>query len=115
MEMAFWSVCHKSEQVRISAYRGLKNFSKSTDSKEHIRKLRAKIKRKFEDQYTLTNIFNNASCFDAFLKWYESSSITFDLYKEMICLQRYPKFKTDESIINNPIDEWCLASNGYLH
>ena len=115
MEMAFWSVCHKSEQVRISAHRGLKNFSKSTDSKEYIQKLRSKIKRKFEDHYTLTNIFNNASCFDAFLKWYESSSITFDLYKEMVYQQRYPKIQINGSQTNNPIDEWCLATNGHLY
>jgi hypothetical protein len=33
----------------------------------------------------------------------------------MVYRHRYPKIKTDESIMNNPIDEWCLASNGYLH
>jgi len=101
--------------VRIKTHRDLKNFSKSTESKEHIRKLRAKIKRKYEDHYRLTNIFNNASCFDAFLKWYESSSITFDMYKEVIYLQRYPKIKIDGLKTNNPIDEWCLATNGHLY
>jgi hypothetical protein len=115
METVFWSVCHRSEQVRIKTHRDLKNFSKSTESKEHIRKLRAKIKRKYEDHYRLTNIFNNASCFDAFLKWYESSSITFDMYKEVIYQQRYPKIKIDGLNTNNPIDEWCLATNGHLY
>jgi len=115
MELAFWSVCHKSDQVRINSHRSLKIISTSAYSKEYLRKLRAKIDRKFHDHYELTNIFNNTSCFDAFLKWYESSSITFEMYKKMVYRHRYPKIKPDESIINNPIDEWCLASNGYVY
>jgi hypothetical protein len=115
MEMVYWSVCHKDEKVRINAHRGMKHFSKSEPAMDNLRKLRAKIERKYQAQFRIGNIFQNGSCFEAFLRWYESSTITFDMYKEMVHGERYPKIKIEGSKTDNPLDEWWIATEGRLY
>jgi hypothetical protein len=115
MEMVFWSVCHKEEKVRINAHRGMKHFSKSEPAMENLRKLRAKIERKFHDHFRIGNIYQNGSCFEAFLKWYQSSTITFDMYKEMVHSERYPKIRIEGSKTDNPLDEWWIPTDGRLY
>jgi len=115
MEMVFWSVCHKHEKVRINAHRGMKHFSKSEMAIENLKKLRAKIERKFHDRFRIYNIFHNEACFAAFLKWYQSSTITYDMYKAIVHRERYPKIRIEDSKIDNPLDEWWISTNGFLH
>jgi hypothetical protein len=114
MQVVFQSVCHKSEKKRIISHRVMKSFSKSDDALINLHKLRSKIDRKFNKGYTLSNIFHNLSVFDAFINWYQSSTITFDIYKEIIYGQRYPNLRIQGSQTNNPLDEWSLATNGHL-
>jgi hypothetical protein len=114
MEAVYHSVCHKSERVRVISHRVMKSFSKSEQALLNLHKLRAKIERKFKERFRLTNIFHNLSVFDAFIKWYQSSTITFDIYKEIIYSQRYPNVRIHGSQTNNPLDEWSLATNGHL-
>ena len=114
MEMVFWSVCHKDEKVRINAHRGMKHFSRSEIAMENLKKLRAKIERKFLDRFRIYTIFHNEACFEAFLKWYQSSTITFEMYKKIVRSERYPKIKIEGSKIDNPLDEWWISTDGFL-
>ena len=93
----------------------MRHFSKSESAMNNLRKLRAKIERKFLDNFSIGTIFHNRSCFDAFLKWYESATITFDLYKEIVHTTRYPKTNIQGSNIDNPLDEWWLQTDGRLY
>jgi hypothetical protein len=114
MEMVFWSVCHKDEKVRINAHRVMKHFSRSEIAMENLKKLRAKIERKFHDRFRIYTIFHNEACFEAFLKWYQSSTITFEMYKKIVRSERYPKIKIEGSKIDNPLDEWWISTDGFL-
>jgi hypothetical protein len=117
MEIAFWSCCHSSVKIRAKANRILKQYSKSDSSLKLARQLRAKIERKFNSGYLLATIFQNASCFDAFLRWYESCSFSFSQYNTFV-LSEQGKFVNDNSNTArdfNLIDEWWVSTGGHLY
>lgn len=117
MEMAFWSCCHSSEKVRTNANRVLKQYSKSESSLKLARQLRAKIERKFNSGYRLHTIFQNASCFDAFLRWYETCAFSFAQYNTFVLTEQGKDVSDNSNIAKefNPIEEWWVSTGGHLY
>ena len=117
MDVAFFSCCHSSEKNRIAGHRLMKNFSKNSISQLNLKKLRAKIDRKFQNRFGRFDIFQNKSCFGAFLAWYESSTITEKDFKRIILIEKNNSLgiKSPINTSSNMLEEWWLGTNGHLY
>ena len=117
MDVAFFSCCHSSEKNRIAGHRLMKNFSKSSISQLNLKKLRAKIDRKFQNRFGRFDIFQNKSCFNAFLAWYESSTITEKDFKRIMLIEKNNSLgiKSPINASSNMLEEWWLGTNGHLY
>jgi len=116
MEIAFWSCCASNATLRENGNRVLKQYSKSESSMKLARQLRAKIERKFNSGYRIHNMFQNASCFDAFLRWYEASSFSFEQYNVFVLTEKGHDVDDKSPLTNtfNPTEEWWVSTGGHL-
>ena len=117
MEISFWSCCHSNATFRANANRVLKQYSKSDSSLRLARQLRAKIERKFQSGFRIHNIFHNASCFDAFLRWYEACSLSFEHYNVFVLTEKGHDVHDKSTLANgfNPTEEWWISTGGHLY
>jgi hypothetical protein len=71
----------------------------------------------FQNRFGRFDIFQNKSCFNAFLAWYESSTITEKDFKRIMLIEKNNSLgiKSPINASSNMLEEWWLGTNGHLY